>query len=114
MRRDREHAGRDARADRARAAFTWLGRAARVALARQAPVESRALWQRARGIAEELGLEDERLHAMLGMARSAAYIGRPSSGALVAAVSNRSAAGANAGASTRSPRIRRNAFTQPI
>ena len=61
--------------DRARAAFTWLGRAARVALARQAPVESRALWQRARGIAEELGLEDERLHAMLGMARSAVRMG---------------------------------------
>ncbi len=61
--------------DRGRTAFSWLGRAARIALARQAPTESRALWLRAREIAEELGLEDERLHAMLGVARSAVRMG---------------------------------------
>jgi DNA-binding SARP family transcriptional activator len=61
--------------DRARTAFTSLGHAARVALARQAPVESRALWLQARGVAEDLGLEDERLHAMLGVARSAVRMG---------------------------------------
>ncbi len=61
--------------DRARTAFTWLGRAARVAQARQAPTEARALWLRARRIAEELGLQDERLHAMLGVARSAVRMG---------------------------------------
>ena len=61
--------------DRGRTAFTWLARAARIALARQAPTESRALWMRARALAEELGLEDERLHAMLGVARSAVRMG---------------------------------------
>ena len=45
--------------------------------------------------------------------RSAAYMGRPSIGALVAALVNSSAARPKAGVSTRSPRIRRNAFTQP-
>ena len=48
------------------------------------------------------------------MARSAAYIGRPSYGALVAASTNSSAARAKAGEPTWSPRIRRSAFTQPI
>lgn len=61
--------------DRARTAFTRLARAAQVALARQAPVESRELWSRARAIAEDLGLEDERLHAMLGEAQSAVRMG---------------------------------------
>jgi hypothetical protein len=36
----------------------------------------------------------------IGIARSAAYIGRPSNGALVAALSNSSAARAKAGEST--------------
>jgi len=49
-----------------------------------------------------------------GFARSAAYMGRPSSGALVAALINSSAARVNAAESTRSPRIRRSAFAQPI
>ena len=40
--------------------------------------------------------------------------GRPSNGALVAALINSSAARAKAGVSTRSPRIRRSAFTQPV
>ena len=48
-----------------------------------------------------------------GIARSAAYIGRPSNGALVAAWVNSPAARAKAGESTRPPRIRRNAFTHP-
>ena len=61
--------------DRGRSAFTWLGRAARVALARQAPLEARALWERARAVAESLGLQDERLHAMLGVAQSAVRMG---------------------------------------
>ena len=61
--------------ERARTAFTWLGRAARVALARQAPLESRALWVQAQRVADDLGLEDERLHAMLGVARSAVRMG---------------------------------------
>ena len=50
----------------------------------------------------------------IGIARSAAYMGRPSDGALVAALINRSAARAKAGESTRSPRIRRSAFTTPL
>ncbi|HET7761297.1 MAG TPA: AAA family ATPase, partial [Phycicoccus sp.] len=61
--------------DRARTAYTWLARAAEVALSRQAPVEAQALWLQARGLAEELGLVDERLRAMLGVARSAVRMG---------------------------------------
>ena len=51
---------------------------------------------------------------LMKAATSAAYMGRPSNGALVAALINSSAARAKAGVSTRSPRIRRSAFTQPV
>lgn len=46
-----------------------------MALARQAPLEARALWERARSVAESVGLQDERLHAMLGVAQSAVRMG---------------------------------------
>ena len=48
-----------------------------------------------------------------GSARSAAYMGRPSIGALVAALVSSSTARVKSGVSTRSPRIRRSALTQP-
>ena len=49
----------------------------------------------------------------MGSARSAAYIGRPSGGALVAAFVSSSTARANPAVSTRPPRIRRRAVAQP-
>jgi DNA-binding SARP family transcriptional activator len=61
--------------DHARAAYDRLARAAQVALARQAPLEARELWMQARAVAESLGLDDERLRAMLGVARSAVRMG---------------------------------------
>ena len=48
-----------------------------------------------------------------GSASSAAYIGRPWGGALVAALVSSSAARANSGVATWSPRTRRSAATQP-
>ena len=53
-------------------------------------------------LAQQGSCMKETSHRVLGdrSARSAAYIGRPSNGALVAALSNRSAARADAGEST--------------